>query len=177
MIKFNNRTEVTNELPIGCLLPFISLILPAATTAARYCLCTLARSGPACKLTWPGSPREQAASKIKPNSNFETNNELRHLLLKLQSFKWCNFLPRLNSKQAAPAAMPITWSSAKARRPKSPKHVETSLTYFSFSRRRYIKARLAKFLWDKSLFQKSYIKKKVLCWDFVIFIFTPSLGF
>lgn len=108
ILKFYNQTEVTKELPIGCLLPFISLILPAATTAARYCLCTLARSGPACKLTRPGSPREQAASKIKPNSNFETNNELRHLLLKLQSFKWCNFLPRLNSKQAAPAAMPIT---------------------------------------------------------------------
>ena len=98
--KFHNRTEVTKKLPIGCLLPFISLPLPAATTAARYRLCTLARSGPACKpVGRPASPREQAASKIKPNSNFETNNELRHLLLKLQSFKWCNFLPRLNSKQ------------------------------------------------------------------------------
>jgi hypothetical protein len=113
---------------------------------------------PACQ---PASPREQAASKIKPNSNFETNNELRHLLLKLQSFKWCNFLPRLNSSSDAHHLIfgespPPKVSQACRNKfniffiqPPPPPPLHCCCYYCRrcrCRRRRYIKARLAKFL-------------------------------
>ena len=56
-LKFYNQTEVTKELPIGCLLPFISLPLPAATTATAH-------SGPACKpVGRPAGWPKRASSK------------------------------------------------------------------------------------------------------------------